>query len=94
MPGEADQNVAGITPEKCDMLVQEFIMILKQFEGKSAHIYSKTSCDKKEPYGKRDWTVCMLFDPKKCSSVDSGLIRKPLFAAQNAEDVRDRLQCD
>lgn len=73
--------IACITPEKCDILVQEFIQVLKQFEGKSSIIYSKTSFDKKETFGCREWTVCILFDPKKSPHVDSNMIRKPLFSS-------------
>ena len=83
--------IACVTPEKADILVQEFIQVLKQFEGKQSIVYSKTSCDKKEMFGCREWTVCILFDPKKCPNVDSSMIRKPLFSNYGADDVRDSL---
>lgn len=67
---------------------------MKQFEGKQSIIYAKTSCEKKETFGCREWTVCVLFDPKKCSNVDPALMRKPLFASYGNDEIRDNLALD
>ena len=79
-PGQCDDSVAYIPPEKADHLVQEFVQQLKQLEGKQCIVYSKTSCEVSDHAG-REWTVCVIFDSKKCQHVDPSLIRKPLFSS-------------
>lgn len=44
-------------------------------------------------YG-REWTVCILFDPKKSGQVEPALLRKPLFASYGENEIKDNLQLD
>jgi uncharacterized protein YycO len=49
--------------------VQEYLRVLKQNEGNAAVVFSKVSSEQKG--GERQWTICIVFDPKKCAKLDS-----------------------
>jgi hypothetical protein len=74
-------------------MIQDFVKIMKQIEGKNSFVYVKSSCDLNE-YGTREWTVCLLFDPKKCNLIDPALMKKPLFASYSKEQIKETLHMD
>lgn len=66
---------------------------MKQIEGKSSLVYVKSSCELNE-MGSREWTVCILFDPKKCNQIHPALMKKPLFASYSKEQIKEHLNLD
>ena len=47
-------------------MITDYVKMLKQMEGKNSIVYVKSSCELNE-FKTREWTVCILFDPKKCN---------------------------
>lgn len=65
-------------------MITDYVKTLKQIEGRNSIVLVKSSCELHE-YGTREWTVCILFDPKKCNQIDPALMKKPLFASYSKE---------
>jgi hypothetical protein len=62
--------------------LQEYLRILKQNEGTTAVLFSKVNHEFRDPM--RQWTVCIVFNPKVCHKLDSFFKQKPIFTQGNS----------